>query len=101
MERIYLNSREKKIIKQIQNSTYMEAVKQQDKMPMKKLIYEGLVCCKETDLGGMILPELTNKGELYLYDNPKLKNPSIFQDKGFVVSIVAIIISIIALFVGN
>lgn len=99
MERIKLSSREKKILKQLSAGKYPMDVMKQDKMPIKKLIYDELVSCKETEFGDMLVPELTRKGELYMYDNPKLKNPSILQDKGFVLSVIAIIISIISLFV--
>ena len=97
MERITLSEPEKKILRMMKSSTYPAVVQEQDIMPMKKLIYEGLVTCKENEFGGLLVPNLTEKGELYLYDNPKLKNPNAFQDKDFVLSLTAIIISIAAL----
>lgn len=98
MDRIQLSTREKEIIKLLKSSQFPAVVEKEDEMPVKKLIYEGLVSCKENEFGTLLVPNLTEKGELYLYDNPKLKDPCIFQDKGFVVSIIAIIISILALF---
>lgn len=97
MKRIKLNKQEKKILRMMQSSGYPTVVQEQDIMPMKKLIYEDLVVCKENEFGGLLVPNLTEKGELYLYDNPKLKNPNAFQEKDFVLSLVAIIISIVAL----
>lgn len=101
MDRIRLTPREKEILQMMRASKYPSVVEEKDIMPMKKLIYEGLVTCKENEYGGLLVPNFTEKGELYLYDNPKLHNPCILQDKGFVVSIIAIIISIIALLVGK
>jgi hypothetical protein len=99
MDRIQLHKREKEILGLLKAGQFPAVVEKKDEMPVKKLIYEGLVVCKENEYGSLLVPNLTEKGELYLYDNPKLKDPSIFQDKGFVVSIIAIIISIIALFI--
>lgn len=99
MDRIQLNNREKEILGLLKSGQFPAVVEKKDEMPVKKLIYEGFVVCKENEYGTMLVPNLTEKGELYLYDNPKLKNPSVFQDKGFVVSIIAIVISIIALFI--
>lgn len=99
MDRIQLQKREKEILGLLKAGRFPAVVEKKDEMPVKKLIYEGLVVCKENEYGTLLVPNLTEKGKLYLYDNPKLKDPSIFQDKGFVVSIIAIIISIIALFI--
>lgn len=93
MHRIKLTRQEKKILRMMRSSKYPSVVK----MPMKKLIIEGLVTCKENELGGLLVPNFTERGELYLYDNPKLKNPNVFQDKDFVLSLIAIVISIVAL----
>lgn len=99
MDRIKLTNREKEILRLLKSGQYPEVVEKNDKMPVKKLIHDGLVSCKTNEFGSLLVPNLTERGELYLYDNPKLRNPCVFQDKGFVVSILAIIISIIALFV--
>ena len=101
MERIKLSKREKTILKLLKTCKYPSVVDNKDEMPVKKLINDGLVSCKENEFGSLMVPNLTEKGKLYLYDNPKLHNPSVFQDKGFVVSIIAIIVSIIALFTNN
>lgn len=97
MERIKLSPQEKTILRLMQSSKYPPVVKDKDIMPMKKLIYEGLVTCKENEFGGLLVPNFTEKGEIYIYDNSKLKNPNVFQDKDFVLSLTAIVISIIAL----
>lgn len=99
MDRIYLHKREKEILGLLKAGRFPAVVDRKDEMPVKKLIYEGLVSCKEDEYGTLLVPNLTEKGELYMYDNQKLKNPSVFQDKGFILSIIAIIISIIALFI--
>ena len=101
MDRIQLNKREKEILRLLKAGLFSAVVEKKDELPIKKLIFEGLVVCKEDEYGTLLVPNLTEKGELYLYDNPKLRNPSIFQDRGFVISIIAIVISIIALFLGR
>lgn len=99
MDRIQLNKREKEILRLLKAGKFPSVVEKKDEMPVKKLIFEGLVSCKENEFGPLLVPNLTEKGDLYMYDNPKLKDPCIFQDKGFAVSVIAIIISIIALFI--
>lgn len=97
MERLKLNKSEKQILIDIQNSNYPHEVKKDDYLSMRKLIYEGLVECVESEYGQLLIPSLTNKGKIYFLDNPKLKNPSFFQDKSFILSIIASVISIITL----
>jgi autotransporter-associated beta strand protein len=52
--------------------------------------------------GGIIVTGLTDIGEAYLYSNPQLKDPSIWDDKKYwintAISLVALIVAIIALF---
>lgn len=97
MDRIKLNRREKEILKSLKAGRFSDVVEKKDEMPVKKLIHEGLVSCKENEFGSLLVPNLTEIGELYLYDNPGLKNPNAFQDKDFVLSLTAIVISIAAL----
>lgn len=50
---------------------------------------------------GILAPRLTAMGEAYIASNPKLKNPSIWEDTKYIInttiSIIALIISLIAL----
>lgn len=100
MERLKLSKIEKQILKDIQNSNYPHEVKKEDYLPIRKLIYEGLIECVESEHGQLLIPGLTNKGKVYFLNNPKLKNPSVFQDKSFVLSIFASIISILSLIIS-
>lgn len=99
MERLKLSKTEKQILINIRDCNYPHEVKEDDYMPMRKLIFEGLVKCVESEYGQLIIPSLTNKGEIYFLDNPKLKNPSFLQDKAFILSVFASIISIISLII--
>lgn len=97
MDRIQLSKQEKEILRLLNKGRFPAVVEKKDEMPIKKLIYDGLVSCKENEFGTLLVPNLTEKGELYIYDNPKLRNPNAFQDKDFVLSLTAIVISIAAL----
>lgn len=51
---------EKQILKEIRNSRYSHKVKKNNYLPMKKLIYEGLFECLESEYGHLLIPSLTN-----------------------------------------
>ena len=50
----------------------------------------------------LICPELTDRGKAYIASNPSLKNPTIWDDKKYIIntiiSVAALIVAIIALF---
>ena len=61
------------------------------------LIQIGFITATEKIPSGYMHPVLTNKGQAYLYANPKLKNPSIWDDKKYWITTG---IAILALFVS-
>lgn len=99
MERIELNKNCKRILLSLRNNKYIYCSKDNDDLLF--LEYVNLVTLLK-GLGNHILNiNLTEKGNAYLHFNPKLKNPSIWEDKKYwittFISFVAIIISIVAL----
>ena len=50
----------------------------------------------------LICPDLTDRGKAYIASNPTLKNPTIWDDKKYIIntiiSVAALIVAIIALF---
>ena len=66
------------------------------------LEHMGLVDVKWCEFGYAIIANLSNKGVAYMRVNPKLKDPSILDDKKFwintAISFVALVVAIIALF---
>lgn len=94
MERIKLSKKEKVILQLMRDAKYPAKVNQEDEISMKKLIYVGLVSCKQTEFGNLLVPNLTEKGEVYIAENPNLRNPHFYQDKSLVVSIIALVVSI-------
>lgn len=99
MEKIKLTNKCKTILKGLNNKTYKPKIEDNDAL---LLLHEyGLIAGNRYSSGEVYTCRITPKGEAYLYDNPKLSNPSIWDDKKYiittVISVVALIISIIAL----
>ena len=92
MEKIKLTKRGKKILLLLKEGKYKP--EKSDFNELNLLTIEGLGLCDS-----FITYQLTDKGKAYLLSNPKLKNPSIFDDKKYIVttiiSIIALILSII------
>lgn len=101
MKKIYLSKSCKKILKAIKNNEYQEIPKE-DTNDLLCLEHNGLVKVIWCEFGYAVIANLSDKGILYMHVNPKLKNPSIFEDKRFwittAISIAALIVAIIALY---
>lgn len=102
MEKYNLSKNCRNIITQLHNNKRKLLYRENDYRDIKYLISKGLITAKE--LSGKRFGDLslTEKGAIYLYENPKLKNPSIWDDKKYcintIISVIALIVAIIALF---
>lgn len=101
MEKIKLSDRCKDILREVNEKKYSPT--SEDQKALLLLHEEGLITGNRYSSGEMYTCRITPKGEAYLYSNPKLKNPSIWDDKKYLIttaiSIVALIISIIAIII--
>lgn len=100
MDRIKLSKEEKLLLKRLSARKYPDQVLEEDLKIFMILENESLVHgTKGKD--GILAPRLTAMGEAYIASNPKLKNPSIWEDTKYIInttiSIIALIISLIAL----
>ncbi len=99
MEKVKLTDRCKEILRGLNDKTYKPL--KEDNEALLLLHEYGFLTDKRLSGGEIYNCRITSKGEAYLYDNPKLNNPSIWDDKKYiittVISVVALIISIIAL----
>ncbi len=90
MEKVYLTDRAKTILLTLSQNKEPEISESDEK---------DLILLKEEDFielegskDGMLYPEITDKGIAYVHINPKLTNPSIWQDyKWIITSLIAII----------
>lgn len=103
MERICLTKSQKELIRKIHsNSNIYCNVCQGDYNDLTILEEKRIVENKGNEGGGIIYSRLTKYGEAYIISNPKLKNPSIWDDKKYwintAISVFALIVAIIALF---
>lgn len=102
MEKIHLSEAEKRILLQLANKEYPVQVPTEDWDAMNLLEVNRFVTTNKVNGGILINPQLSNLGKAYLATNPKLKNPSIWDDKKYIVntviSVVALAVAIIALF---
>ena len=101
MEKIELNDNCKAILSQLNSRSRQLLYKEDDYDAIRYLVAIGLINAKELSGKSHRDLVLTEQGRTYLYENPKLKNPSIWDDKKYwittAISIVALIISIIAI----
>lgn len=97
MEKIKLTNRGKEILLLLKENKYK--VEESDYSELELLTFEGLGQGTKGLSDSYITYQLTDKGKAYLLSNPKLNNPSIFDDKKYIVttiiSIIALILSII------
>lgn len=97
MEKIKLTNRGKQILFLLKECKYK--VEESDYEELNLLMIEGLGQGTKGLSDSFITYQLTEKGKAYLLSNPKLNNPSIFDDKKYIVttiiSIIALILSII------
>lgn len=102
MNKIKLNKNCKRILLDLNNNKYPVIALEKDKKDIDILVYEGLIEIMSLINNKQGFPVLTAKGSAYISRNPKLKNPSIFDDKKYLIttliSLISIIISIIALY---
>ncbi len=100
MEKIYLSKACEKILRAIRDKQYHDIPKS-DTEDLLLLEQKGLINVVWCELGYAVIVNLSPKGITYLHVNPKLCNPSIFDDKKFwintAISLLAVIISIFAL----
>ena len=102
MERIELSKRSKKILLALKANKYPASIPTEDANDITVLIEEGLIKATSLMNNQYCAASLNQKGKAYLHCNPRLKNPSIWEDKKYwittSISVLAIIISIIALY---
>lgn len=100
MERIQLTKSCKNILLSIQNKQYNNIPKE-DTTDLLLLEQIGLINVIWSETGCAIIANLSDKGAAYLCANPKLRNPSILEDKKFwintAISFGALIVAVIAL----
>lgn len=100
MKKIKLTDRCKVILRLLNDKQYTPVP--EDNKALLLLHEEGLISGNRYSSGEIYTCRITPKGEAYIYSNPKLKNPSIWDDKKYLIttaiSIAALIISIIAIF---
>lgn len=100
MEKIYLTDNAKNILLSLKkDENFMP--KESDDNDIILLEQEELLHAERT-MDGLAYIELTDKGKAYMHVNPKLKNPSIWDDKKYIITtiiaVIALIVSIISLF---
>lgn len=100
MEKVYLTENAKQILGSLKKGNIVEP-KESDSNDIILLMQEEFITAQKT-VGGFANLQLTDKATAYIHINPKLKNPSIWDDKKYIITtaiaIAAIVISIIALF---
>lgn len=101
MERIELSKRQKALYKAIAREEYPNECNKEDIEDIIVLREMGFVHGTNVKSGDIVAVRLTEQGRAYLRQNPKLKNPSVWQDKKYIIntaiSLVALVVSIIAL----
>ena len=105
MERIVLTDNAKRLFRAIRQGEVHLEITEQDIEDANVLIQENLIVAVPDEAGGLYVPKLTDKGRAYIHQNPKLKNPSIWEDKKYwittSISLAALIMSIIALIING
>lgn len=81
MEKIELPDECKFILLCIANKSFRPTLKEEEKGWLAILEKEGLIELIKDAKGGCITSKLTTNGRAYLTANPKLKNPSFWDDK--------------------
>ena len=89
--KIELTDKEKKIFFNLANDTY--EIDLNDISELEHLEYLGLGTGIKGEFGGYFDYELTDKAKAYVFENPKLKNPSILDDNNFWIELGSTIIS--------
>jgi hypothetical protein len=104
MEKIKLSENQKRLLRSLYEKKYPEVVPIEDFEDFNLLEVEGLVNAAHCrGMQGLSLhnPSITEKGLAYITSNPTLQNPSIWDDKKYVIntiiSVIALLVAIIAL----
>ena len=104
MEKVKLSKDSKRILLALYNGKYPDRVPESDLEFFNLLEVEGFVKSAHAKGDGhmeMLAPRLTEEGKAYITTNPTLKNPSIWDDKKYIIntiiSVLALIVAIIAL----
>ncbi len=104
MEKIRLSKNQKRLLRSLYEKKYPETVPVEDFEDFNFLEVEDLVkSARCRGLQGLSLhnPCITEKGLAYITSNPTLQDPSIWDDKKYVIntiiSVIALIVAIIAL----
>lgn len=103
MERIKLSKTEKKVLFMLSAGLADgQTAVPSDKyaLAIRSLHDKGFVFGAFVEGGGVEAARLTNKGRLYLYDNPNLNNPIDWSKVAAITGILALIVAVIALFVS-
>lgn len=105
MNKIKLKENQKIILNALKRCEYSNSIPDEDIDDIIVLMEFNLVKAIEvSDKSGrmFICPELTDKGRAYMVLNPDLKNPSIWDDKKYIIntiiSVAALAVAMIALF---
>ena len=102
MERIKLSEKGKMILNAIHNNNGSEKQYLKEYDEIQTLIFYDLVSGDELMDNSFWDIQLTPKGEEYFRLNPNLKNPSIWDDKKYIITTIisslALILSLIAIF---
>ena len=101
MDKIKLNNNCKRLLKEIKSGSYQDIL-EPDIEDLNFLKTRGLINAVAIS-PDCVVQGLTDEGRAYLHSNPHLKNPSIWDDKKYlintVISLIALVVAIIALFV--
>lgn len=101
MERIKLSKKCKALLRSVNDGSYPKKASPEDVDDIRYLREMKLIQGVDVIPNGVTCIRITDFGRAYFHDNPKLKNPTIWQDKKYIIntaiSIVALVISIIAL----
>lgn len=84
MEKIYLSQSSKRILKAIKAQQNSDALKE-DTGDLMILEQEGLINVRWDEQNRPIIIRLSDKGNAYMRENPKLKNP-ISEEKKFCIT---------------
>ena len=105
MDKIIHSKNQKVILNSLRDGNYSASIPDKDIDDIFVLKEFNLITAIEvSDKSGRLLicPELTDKGKAYIASNPSLKNPTIWDDKKYIIntiiSVAALIVAIIALF---
>ena len=105
MAKIKLSKNQKSILNSLRDGDYPSLIPDKDADDIFVLKeFELITAIEVSDKSGrmLICPDLTDRGRAYIACNPTLKNPTIWDDRKYIInmiiSVAALIVAIIALF---